>query len=77
MHVITLCSALFGFAFLDAVNAATRTWPENQLEHCSDPLATVDASEDEAALLQADSLNLRSKIYGYGDYAPAKDNGSL
>ena len=33
----------------------------------------VDVSEDEAALLQAGSLNLHSKMHGQGDDAPAKE----
>ena len=73
MHGTTLCSALFGLAFLDAVSAATGTWLEKLCEHCSEPLTMVDVEEDEAALLQAGSLNLHSKTHDHGDYAPAKE----
>ena len=73
MHATMLCSALFGFAFMEAVSAATGMWPDQLCEHCSEPLTMVDVSEDEAALLQAGSLNLHSKMHGQGDDAPAKE----
>ena len=73
MHGTTLCSALFAFACLDAVSAATGTWPETFFEHYAEPLTTVDVSEDESALLQAGALNLHSKMLDHGDYAPTKD----
>jgi hypothetical protein len=73
MHGPALCSALLGFVFLDAVSAATRARLETFSKHSSKPLETMVVNEDEAVLLQAGELNLRSKMQDHGDYAPAKE----
>eukprot|EP00930_Biecheleria_cincta_P042415 TRINITY_DN2918_c0_g1_i7.p3 TRINITY_DN2918_c0_g1~~TRINITY_DN2918_c0_g1_i7.p3 ORF type:complete len:135 (+),score=7.99 TRINITY_DN2918_c0_g1_i7:34-405(+) len=73
MHATALCSVLFGLAFLEAVSTAAGTWPEKPCVHCSEPMTMVDVIEDGSALLQAGSLNLRSKTNNDGDHAPAKE----
>ena len=73
MHGTKLCSAFFACACLDAVSAATGTWPETFFEHSAEPLTAVDVSEDESVLLQAGALHLHSKMHDRGDYAPTKD----